>query len=96
MLEQAKIEVEKDKLKVQRSESTKNLLIELQDSINNYFNSLTIEVKNVRVSFNDTKLEYEIFFSTSIGNDSYLIYFKIDEDNNFIYDDRYKEEKYKF
>lgn len=96
LLEQAKIEIEKDKLKIQRSESTKHLLIELQDSINNYFNSLTIEVKNVRVSFNDTKLEYEIFFSTSIGNDSYLIYFKIDEDNNFIYDDRYKEEKYKF
>ena len=95
LLSAAVEEVEKDNLKLNQAESNKHLLVDLQDKINNYFNSLSIEIENINVRFSDHNIEYYLNFSDSIGDKYFNIYFKL-QDNNYIYDDKYKEEKHVF
>ena len=95
LLSAAVEEVEKDNLKLNQAESTKYLLIDLQDKINNYFNSLSIEIENINIRFSDHNIEYYLNFSDSIGDEYFNIYFELQE-NKFLYNDTYKEEKHIF
>lgn len=88
-------EIEKDKIKLKEAESNKYLLVNLQDKINNYFKSLTIKIENISVRFEDSNYEYYLRFNDSIGDEHFNIYFKL-QDNNYIYNDTYKEEKHIF
>ena len=95
LLSAAVEEVEKDKLKLKEAESNKHLLIDLQDKINNYFNSLSIDIENINVRFSDYNIEYYLNFSNSIGDKYFNIYFKL-QGNQYLYKDTYKEEKHIF
>lgn len=95
LLAAAAEEVEKDNLKLNKAESTKYLLIDLQDKINNYFNSLSIDIENLNVRFSDHNIEYYLRFSESIGDKYFNIYFKL-QGNQYLYNDTYKEEKHIF
>ena len=95
LLSVAAEEVEKDKLKLKEAESNKHLLINLQDKINNYFNSLSIDIENINVRFSDYNIEYYLNFSESIGDKYFNIYFKL-QGNQYLYNDTYKEEKHIF
>lgn len=95
LLSAAVEEVEKDKLKLKEAESNKHLLINLQDKINNYFNSLSIDIENINVRFSDYNIEYYLNFSNSIGDKYFNIYFKLQGDQ-YLYNDTYKEEKHIF
>lgn len=70
-------------------------MVNLQDKINNYFESLTIKIENISVRFEDSNYEYYLRFNDSIGDEYFNIYFKL-QDNNYIYNDTYKEEKHIF
>lgn len=95
LLSTAVEEVKKDKLKLKEAESNKHLLIDLQDKINNYFNSLSIDIENINVGFSDHNIEYYLNFSGSIGDKYFNIYFKL-QGNQYLYNDTYKEEKHIF
>ena len=88
-------EVKKDKLKLKEAESNKHLLIDLQDKINNYFNSSSIDIENINVRSSDYNIEYYLNFSDSIGDKYFNIYFKL-QGNQYLYNDTYKEEKHIF
>ena len=88
-------EVKKDNLKLNQAESTKYLLIDLQNKINNYFNSLSIEIENINVRFSDHNIEYYLNFNSPIGAEYFNIYFKL-QGNQYLYNDTYKEEKHIF
>ena len=92
LLEETYREIEKDNLKLQKQEQQKPILISLGSNINDYLNSQSIEIKNLEIRYSDYNKEYYLDFSASIGNNYFMINFKM-IDNKILYNDKYKEIK---
>lgn len=92
LLEETYREIEKDNLKLQNQEQQKPILISLGSNINDYLNSQSIEIKNLEIRYSDYNKEYYLDFSTNIGNNYFMIDFKM-IDNKILYNDKYKEIK---
>ena len=55
--------------------------------INDYLNNQSIEIKNLEIRYSDYNKEYYLDFSTNIGNNYFMIDFKI-ENNKIVYNDK--------